>query len=249
VACRSSAPFDEDPGQPVSNGAALAATLDLADFLCAREDIRLSTAALLSARFPFVSPSGRITSCGDSEAVAFVVDGGYLDTSGASPVVELMDRLGPLIDAYNSTSRPATCVVPFLIQIDNGPPPGAEEKARRPLELNVPLKTLFETRLARAASARNSAALAFTSGFPEAFLQTANGSESLDRYAHFFNVDAPGPRPPLGWVMSSFSREELLRDRFRGPNPAAFDEVRAWLGGDPDRHLTCAPKPQVGSDE
>jgi hypothetical protein len=238
--CRSSRAFDEDAAAGVPPDAALSATRELADFACPETgDVRLSTAALLSARFPFVSPSGRIASCQDGDIVSYVVDGGYLDTSGASPLVELMQRLAPLIDRFNRRATPG-CVVPFLVQVDNGPPAGAQEGTRRPLEVNVPLATLFQTRLARAANARNSAALGFTTEFPAAVVRTPRGEEPLDdRYAHFFNVDAPGPRPPLGWVMSSFSRAELRADRFRGPNPEAFAEVRAWLGDNPDRRILC----------
>ena len=238
--CRSSRAFDEDAVGRVPSEAALAATRELADFACPDTgDVRLSTAALLSSRFPFVSPAGRVPSCDDERIVSYVVDGGYLDTSGASPLVELMKRLQPLIDRFNQGTT-SGCVVPFLIQVDNGPPAGAQEGTRRPLEFNVPLVTLFQTRIARAANARNSAALEFTNDFPAAAVQTPAGDVQLDdRYAHFFNVDAPGPRPPLGWVMSSFSRAELRDDRFRGPNPEAFAEVRGWLGDDPDRRLIC----------
>ncbi|MGH3127391.1 MAG: hypothetical protein ACRDPX_05690 [Gaiellaceae bacterium] len=238
--CRSSRAFDEDASGPVAPDSALAATRELADYACPDSgDIRLSTAALLSARFPFVSPSGRIASCNDDSIVSYVVDGGYLDTSGASPLVELMKRLEPLIDRFNQATT-TRCVVPFLIQVDNGPPAGAQEGTRRPLEVNVPLVTLFQTRIARAANARNAAALEFTTEYPDAVLRTPGGDELLgDRYAHFFNVDAPGPRPPLGWVMSSFSRDELRADRFRGPNPDAFAEVRSWLGDDPARRVAC----------
>jgi hypothetical protein len=237
--CRSSRAFDEN-ADPATSKAALAATRELADFACTETgDVRLSTAALLSARFPFVSPSGRITACDDDSIVSYVVDGGYFDTSGASPLVELMKQLAPLIDKFNERNTPG-CVIPFLIQIDNGPPAGAQEGTRRPLEINVPLVTLFQTRIARAANARNTGALEFTTNFPAAAMQTPDDTTPLDdRYAHFFNVDAPGPRPPLGWVMSSFSRTELRDDRFRGPNPDAFAEVRSWLGEDPDQQIVC----------
>ncbi|TMK85106.1 MAG: hypothetical protein E6G44_08190, partial [Actinobacteria bacterium] len=69
----------------------LSATIDLEDFLCGvgderRVDVRLSSAVMLSARFPFVSPSGRIRACGAPQQATFVVDGGYLDNSGAASI-------------------------------------------------------------------------------------------------------------------------------------------------------------------
>ena len=45
----------------------MGATIDLQDSLCAGDDISMSTAALLSARFPFVSPSARVEQCGDDD--------------------------------------------------------------------------------------------------------------------------------------------------------------------------------------
>ena len=70
---------------PNADGFALAATHDIADLLCEDRDLRLSTAALLSARFPWVSPAGRVVRCGTAFAT-YVVDGGYFDTSAASPL-------------------------------------------------------------------------------------------------------------------------------------------------------------------
>ena len=164
-ACRSNAPFDEAPARSpphphrtrVEPLSALPATRDPSDLLCLRPlDLKLSTAALLSARFPFVNPAGRVPSqCvfEPRQAVVHGVDGGYLDTSGASPIVELMAFLAPEIEAWNAEpSHAGTCIVPFMIQIDNGfedtsPPRGG----RRPAELLVPLQTVFDTRIGRAA--------------------------------------------------------------------------------------------------
>ncbi len=171
--CRSTSPFDEggDTGDPASPNAtrvapesALPGTKDLVDYLCHRNfDVPLSTAALLSARFPFVNPSGRLKrKCATKDfraPVAYVVDGGYLDTSGASPIVELMQPLTRMIDEWNGR-HPRRCVVPVMIQIDNGFDAGAAHEAR-PRELLVPSSTLSAARLGRAAEARSGAALLF----------------------------------------------------------------------------------------
>ena len=67
-----------NPGQ-----AALAATHDLVDLLCPDQDVRLSTAALMSARFPWVSPAGRVLRCDrrtgkPTDFATYVVDGRLL---------------------------------------------------------------------------------------------------------------------------------------------------------------------------
>jgi hypothetical protein len=228
--CKSTEPFD--PPLDVSPTSVLPATRDLVDFLCRdKEDVRLSTAALLSARFPFVNPSARVVGrCGHAGATApkaYVVDGGYLDTSGASPIGEMMTRLQPLVDRWNRNHRRAGgCVVPVMIQIDNGFP-AATRAPGRPGELLVPLTTLFATRGAREAEAR----------IGQAALFSGVGSLTGDRWAHFVNEAHPGPKAPLGWTQSSVSEDELVSQLGAAKNKTAFATVRDWLAG---RRLPCA---------
>ncbi|MEX2235781.1 MAG: hypothetical protein WD824_26725 [Cyclobacteriaceae bacterium] len=49
-------------------------------------DLRLSTAAVLSSRFPYVSPAGKVFD-------RYYVDGGYFDNSGAGTVLEFIQAL------------------------------------------------------------------------------------------------------------------------------------------------------------
>jgi|GEM_PF-1761164 len=51
-----------------------------------KADIRYSTAAVLSSRFPFVSPAGKIHD-------RYFVDGGYYDNSGAGTTLEFLQQL------------------------------------------------------------------------------------------------------------------------------------------------------------
>jgi hypothetical protein len=220
--CRSIEPFDTSEGPGVAARSVLPATRQLVDFLCAdKKDVRLSTAALLSGRFPFVNPSARVESrCKKTTSkppIAYVVDGGYLDTSGASPIVELMAKLQPLIDDWNSQTRNAKpCIVPVMLQIDNGFASGSQRAPRRPGELLIPLKTNFATRGAREAEARIGAALLF-----------AGEDAGSRRWVRFLNVAHPGPKAPLGWTQSRVSEQEL--ESQLKPNLDAFKTVRRWL--------------------
>jgi hypothetical protein len=237
--CKSTQPFDEGPpGTPpnVSRTSVLPATRDLTDFLCGdSKDVRLSTAALLSGRFPFVNPAARVAGrCPHGKnvkaPVAFVVDGGYLDTSGASPINEAMTRLQPFVDAWNRNHRAAGgCIVPVLIQIDNGFS-SAPKGPSRPGELLVPLTTLFATRGAREAEARVGAALDFS----------GVGTNAGDRWAHFVNEAHPGPKAPLGWTESRVSERELVGQLKVGKNQDAFKKVGGWIEG---RGLSCPATP------
>lgn len=57
----------------------------------AYDDIRLSTAVVLGARFPYISPAGRLEE-------NYFVDGGYFDNSGAGVVHETLIELKRIID-------------------------------------------------------------------------------------------------------------------------------------------------------
>lgn len=75
--------------------------VDVAGLLQADKTIRLSTAAILGARFPYMSPAGRIdqyrqpSSPGGTDTVRahYFVDGGYFDNSGAGAVQEMIRAL------------------------------------------------------------------------------------------------------------------------------------------------------------
>lgn len=232
--CTSLALFDGD--RLIDRPSALAATRDLVDFLCEGQDVRLSTAALLSARFPLVSPSGRLEWCGRraDKPVTYVVDGGYLDTSGASAALELWERLRPSVADYNAEHGAEACVVPYFIQIDGYEGAVELSRTKRPFEFNVPGQTLLATRTARAANARGAAALEFTQAPKEAGIGAVAPSQT-DRYAHFTLQAHPGPNTPLGWVLSEASRRDLVEQLLLERNLDELRRARAWF----DRPAGC----------
>ena len=72
------------------------ALVDSAGVNFGRGDIRVSTAVVLSSRFPYVSPAGKVFD-------RYYVDGGYFDNSGAGTVLDLIQVLnGFLSDTTNS---------------------------------------------------------------------------------------------------------------------------------------------------
>ncbi|MFD3335931.1 hypothetical protein ACFWV1_25240 [Streptomyces sp. NPDC058700] len=179
-------------------------------FLCGREDVNRSTAVLLSARFPWITPSGRLSgdACGHPQARLSVVDGGYVEATGSMTAVDLRDRLARVIDCHNQrvtggpvpkgceaddavATRPVEAV---LVQIDNGyssvaavPPPG------RPRELLVPLKGKAAAVSTTEANVRQRAFEAF----------------GCARYLPLANVRGPGTQAPLGWVLSKSAQQDL----------------------------------------
>jgi hypothetical protein len=72
-------------------------------------DIRLSTAAMLSARFPIISPAGILRASGDDKTGDRIVDGGYFENAGLTTAMDVareLRRLG---------------VVPVVLWVQNGP--------------------------------------------------------------------------------------------------------------------------------
>jgi hypothetical protein len=82
--------------------------VDVVSLLRPDTSIRLSTAAILGARFPYMSPAGRIdqlSTLKDKEGVVrpntiphFFVDGGYFDNSGAGIVQEMIRSMLKIAD-------------------------------------------------------------------------------------------------------------------------------------------------------
>jgi hypothetical protein len=214
-----------DPSQRAKLGWAFSATHDVADSLCDGNDLRLSTAALLAARFPFVSPSGRLA-CGDHPS-AFVVDGGYFDNTAASPIIELWQALESRVALYNRRSG-ANCLVPLLLEIDNHySEPHGPKAGWRPRELLVPSSTLSKVRDGREAQAREEAALIF--GSEE--ITPGVRIPGVDRVAHIFPRAHPGTTAPLGWTLSDAAQEDLRRQLGNRFNKAELMKTRAWFSG------------------
>ena len=79
--CRRLRRDDEGP----AHRSVLPATRDLIDFLCGdNKDVRLSTAALLSARFPFVNPSARVKTAQARDLHG--TDGTCMSSTGATSI-------------------------------------------------------------------------------------------------------------------------------------------------------------------
>ncbi|MFE6840136.1 hypothetical protein ACFVFI_35580 [Streptomyces sp. NPDC057705] len=193
-------------------------------FLCGAQDISRSTAALLSARFPYITPSGRLTGTGEpcvsKDTPVSVVDGGYVEATGSLTATDLLEALNEEIACHNRlaaggapTARcvagagaPRRQVQAVLVQIDNGyNAVGTASPSGRTPELVVPPKARAAVGNTKDAQARQRAFKAF--GCPN--------------YLRFANVRGPGAQAPLGWVLSQSAQADLegqlAKMRDRGP--------------------------------
>lgn len=224
----------------------LAGTVEVADALCFSRDIRLSTAAFLGARFPYVSPSGHLSGrCGrsagaplgadrDSRCAASaaastcetrLVDGGYADNSGLFTIGAIWPTLRDLIVRFNSGSNRK--IAPVIIELDNHyvagldkPLPAGGTKA----ESLLPLTTAFGARESIQTYAR---AQAFRLLPPSCVVTIAPGLH-------------PGLTAPLGWELSRGARDDLEAGLVRPPprsdaasrNSPVYQlrRLQQWLG-------------------
>ncbi|MFT3888841.1 MAG: hypothetical protein QM713_11845 [Arachnia sp.] len=172
--------------------------------------VRLSTAALLSARFPYITPSGVAGPCGEA-ATAQLIDGGYAEGSGLGSLVDLAPRF---LAAAPADDVP---VVPVVVYLDNG----------RGSDLNPPPPGTLPELLVPPLGARNSSG---SQQSPTAWLQRARelsaGRAALPTRVFVVSQDSvPGVQAPLGWVLSAASRADM--DRSIRTARAAAESARA----------------------
>lgn len=205
---------------------------EVSNMLCARHDIRISTAAVLGARFPLVSPAGRIygncqttpghridpddykTPCatGDTFCTTQMVDGGYVDNSGLLTLVELWPRLLRAVKEQNAKT-PKYPIAPVIVEIDNHYQDEVAFRAppREEPETVIPVKALLGNRAALEEHARSF----FVNGLPSTCFVT------IRPQVH------PGLTAPLGWALSPATRTELSEALTR-PAPSASGASENW---------------------
>jgi hypothetical protein len=225
----------------------LPSTNELIDYLCDNEDVPLSTAAHLSARFPYVSPTGRIERkvCDRGEglvrrpAVSYTADGGFFDNAGAGTAVDTWRALAPLAAATERET--GACVVPIFVQIDNSAPAATVSSAAdpRPNEVTAPVNATLGQVGSRETYARAGAAAAFgppVSAGGQPVQRRSGPAETL-----WFRIalhGQPGPEPPLGWTLAPKTVEDMRAQLRTTSNREQITALREMVsnGG-----LTCSP--------
>jgi hypothetical protein len=240
--CLSAARFQLRPNNATSTAATatdpgpLPATIDLLDYLACgdHKDVKRSTAALLSARFPFVSPSGRIPGCVNGvPTTKFILDGGIVDDSGAESSMAVWSAIEPLVRQRNAdTAKPP--IVPYFLQVDNDylPATSPPDKTKSPNQLLAPLQSLLQTTGLNSRAARARALAADTFSLP---LPTRLGNV-CNRYMRIVAQGHPGIEAPLGWTLASGSQTDLKQQLYNG-NQEAIKVVRGWFAADTTKCL------------
>ncbi|MFF7976734.1 hypothetical protein [Streptomyces sp. NPDC007905] len=134
------------------------------------QGLRLSTAVHLSARFPYISPSGRMHRCliGNEPQTVGDLDGGLLESSGLAILLELWEELEPQVAANNKaivTDGEGRFILPLIAVLDNHYQSlGAAPRVQRQMELVAPLVANGAPKAALSATALGQVALYRFSG-------------------------------------------------------------------------------------
>lgn len=194
------------------------------------QDIATVTAAMLSARFPYITPSGVITSCKDKNAIAGqFVDGGYVDSSGLITLADLLPSLTAALRVHNAAAmtqaapgQPVTLVVPVVVYLGNSPRPDpvAFNSPSLIQEPSVPLDArsaagtqllVSDTLLQRIRSMLGTGQwLPCLPGLAGCAAATSAAEKTIPDQVIFVSPRTePAVSTPVGWVLSAATRNTL----------------------------------------
>ena len=170
--------------------------LDVMARMDSSRDVRLGTITVLGARFPYVSPAGRL---GDD----YYVDGGYFDNSGAGVVHEMLIELNRMIaDSLAKDPKHLLGRLRFHVVHTRNSPLGEDPvKKVHPLvnDLLAPVKTLI--------GAYGTQTDVNNLRLKKYLLQTSGGDSTYIT----FNLYRPDERDryPMSWAISKFNRDAM----------------------------------------
>jgi hypothetical protein len=217
--------------------------------------MNVSTAALLSGRFPYVTPSGVIDKCGSQSLADQLNDGGYSEDTGIATIDSLLTQIMPAVRTHNQNqidgTGAITLVAPMVVFIQKsarapirpyGQAPGSASEPLIPLTRGIGGSGVLgtdDTLLGEADNLTND----WVASGSDANGRLRVGVEKV--FPHRTMIVAPERHPeiaaPLGWTMSNASRDALMTSRndylechdpkdFHCVGSADFDNVLMRLG-------------------
>ncbi len=202
-------------------------------------DMRLSTAMVLSARFPFITPPGSLDVLyefpdGRTEVrKARVVDGSYFDNSGISTATDVLRTLrtrlrerqraaaaaarrGETVERAQPLEIDLRLILFDFASVDTAPPEYGFAEAL------TPLKAIFNARVSRAEQAQDRARQALFSdcryllvpGDPDFRLQKQDlclPSDLADSRVWSVSLDGDAYNFELGWILSRATLDQISR--------------------------------------
>jgi hypothetical protein len=187
--------------------------------LCHGHEVSLSTAVGLSARFPWLTPAGTLTSdcTGIDIKKSRLVDGGYFDNSGVETALDVIEQIDSRLEDGRVVKGQGPRVEFHLIVLTT-----SEFPKRTSYGLGdalEPIRALLSTREARTPIAINSAERRLAALRSQQY--PAGESETHMGRLHVARFVSPIYEIPLGWRISKASREiiDIQNGRFWDCDP------------------------------
>jgi predicted chitinase len=199
------APFDLEKARSVSSDVCVLSASEKSD------DFALSTAAFVSARFPWVTPAATtdlFNNCLTAKPVKKLrlVDGGYIDNSGVETALDLIAEMRQATKPAGVGGDPMVDPYPiYLISLSSGDFPSRRDYSFN--ELMEPIRALLNGREARAAIALNRAGIEFRIVKVGATAELPHFNRT-NLQSYFYDL-------PLGWAMSGKTRQIIALDSGR----------------------------------
>ncbi|MFC1525880.1 patatin-like phospholipase family protein [Candidatus Latescibacterota bacterium] len=165
--------------------------------------LRLSTAVLLSARFPYVTPAAAMPD-GNGEVWGHVADGGYFENSGAATALDVLSKLKPFEEQGLADVH--------VLVLTNQPRSKADKVMKWLNEVREPVKALMASREARVPYSID-------------LLERTIGRDHTIR----LNMDRSMHVVPLGWYLSD-SAKEALDTYIEEHVPDCAQEIKEVIG-------------------
>lgn len=182
----------------------------------------LSSAAFISARFPWVTPAATVkvnNPCFGKNETARLVDGGYLDNSGVETALGLIERLKQAAKAAKAQDPNIPEVGIHLISLTGGDFPTRSSYAFN--DAMEPIRALLSGRETRAYIALNRA----QASLPNKNSPTVGSFGRTDLRSMFYRL-------PLGWSLSQKTRNIITHEsgRFWDCEPGSeYNQTRTFL--------------------
>ena len=200
--------------------------IDVLNMLDTANDMKLSTAVVLGASFPYISPAGRIdvpvftkNNTGETELhyeKQYFVDGGYFDNSGAGVVNEMIVALHNLIrDSSDQELAPYRAMLQklefFVLHISNTDPKNLKWQQVNPMtnDLLAPLQTLLGSYGTQTAVNDQRLKNYLFNLYRDTLHYTNIELYSSDRKSEF---SSDSIKYSMNWVISNFQMTSMIRN-------------------------------------
>lgn len=188
------------------------------------DDMRFVTAAVMSSRFPYLSPAGNILG-------NYFVDGGYFDNSGAGIVLEYMENLKMILrDTTDPQINRVRGILHFnLIHIINDPTTSdTVEKRMNPMvnDLFTPLITLANLQ---------GASTKVADGLLNNYFKDFNKDKDTSLYQFsLYDPTQKNEEPyPMSWIISDYNLYRMkmrARSEFETKSPGIRKKIEIGTG-------------------